>query len=220
MNPIKPKLKTEIIPIAFLLLAAIASLYFYSRFPEQVPIHWNYKGEADNYGSKMFASFFFPALAFCMYLLFLFLPYLDPKKEKYEQFQKVYHIFKAAIVAMLSLLYLVSSFHVLGQGPSPHIFVPPMIGILFIVIGNYLPKIKTNWFMGIRTPWTLSSETVWQKTHQVGGRLFVVAGLVFLLIPIVSNEKARMALFFASILTVVFGTVAYSFFAYKQEQKK
>jgi len=93
-NPIKPTIKTEFIPLGLLILTVAASVFFYNNLPERIAVHWNFAGVADGYGSGQAQAIFFPILIIGMYILFLFIPYLDPKKERYEQFSKVYHIFK------------------------------------------------------------------------------------------------------------------------------
>ena len=98
-NPIKPTLKTEILPLLVLVAAIISSFYFYSHFPERIPTHWSFAGEVDGWGTRS-TAFIIPAVMAGMYLLFMVLPFLDPKKERYEQFRKVYHIFKSSIILL------------------------------------------------------------------------------------------------------------------------
>ncbi|MEK7167698.1 MAG: SdpI family protein, partial [Patescibacteria group bacterium] len=86
-----------------------------------------------------------------------------------------------------------------------------------IVLGNYLGKIKPNWFMGIRTPWTLSSEVVWNKTHRMGGRLFIILGLTLMIVPWLPALWG-MILLFSGIILLVLGTFIYSYIAYRQEK--
>jgi uncharacterized membrane protein len=217
-SPLKPTIKTEIIPIITLIITIISSFYFFSNFPDQIPIHWNFQGEVDNWGSKTFGAFFFPVLILGMYLIFLILPYIDPKKLRYDQFQKTYHKFKRTLIIFMALIYFVSSFAGLGYNVNIGIWMPILIGLLFIFIGNYLSKIKPNWFLGIRTPWTLSSETVWQKTHQVGGKLFILAGVAIMIIPFTPITLQGWLLGLI-VSIVIFGTVFYSLYLYLQEKK-
>ncbi len=82
-NPIKPTVKTEFIPLALLILTVFTSIFFYNNLPERVATHWNFAGEVDGWGSGKSQAIALPLLAVGMYLLFLFFPYLDPKKERY-----------------------------------------------------------------------------------------------------------------------------------------
>jgi len=218
-NPIKPTLKTEILPILLLIISISASFYFYANFPEQVPTHWNYKGEIDNYSSKAFAAFFFPALNLGLYLMFLGLPYLDPKKERYQQFAKVYHVFKTVFVIFMTFIYFLTGAAGLGYPVSIGSIMPFSIGLLFIVLGNYMSKIKPNWFMGIRTPWTLSNEEVWNKTHRIGGKMFIAMGLIMVIGTFIPNNEYWKIFPFA-IIAFVFIPIIYSYLAYRKLEKK
>jgi len=218
MNPIKPTIKTEILPILLVLSAILSSFYFYANFPEQVPTHWNIYGEVDHYGSKLMGAFLFPVIMIGVYLLFLFLPFLDPKKERYGEFKKIYHFFKFYILFFLVSIYFVTGFNSVGYNISVGLWIPALVGLLFVIIGNYMGKIKPNWFMGIRTPWTLSSEEVWNKTHRFGGKIFIVSGFLMAMMnfyPI----NFRLPIFIITIIAMVFGTFLYSYILYIKEKK-
>ena len=179
-NPIKSTIKTELLPIIIILAAVISSFYFYSNFPDKVPIHWNVAGEVDRYGSRTIGAFLFPAIILGMYLMFLGIPYIDPKKERYTQFKRVYHVFKNLLIVFMTAMYFITSFNALGYDISVATWIPLMVGALFVFLGNYMSKLKPNWFMGIRTPWTLSSEEVWNKTHRLGGKVFIGGGVILM----------------------------------------
>jgi len=218
-NPIKPTIKTELFPILLLIITSITSFYFYSIFPEQVPMHWNIAGEIDGWGSKTMGAFMLPVTMVGMYILFLGLPYLDPRQKRYEQFSKIYHGFKAIILLFMAIMYFLIGANTLGYNVPIGTLVPILVGILFILIGNYTAKIKPNWFIGIRTPWTLSSEEVWNKTHRIGGKIFVFSGLLFILEPFLPLNY-QGPVFAIIIIGIVVGTFSYSYFIYKKEQKK
>ena len=214
-NPIHPTIKTEALPVLLLIIVGLASFYSYSVFPEQVPIHWNIKGEIDNWGSKTTGAFIMPAVMLGMYVLFLALPYMDPRKKRYEQFSKVYHGFKTIILMFMAIIYFLIGANTLGYNAPIGVWVPILVGILFILIGNYLSKIKPNWFMGIRTPWTLSSEEVWNKTHRLGGKLFIIGGLLMVVMPFIPINL-KLPIFIIIIFGLTLGTFGYSFWLYKK----
>ena len=135
-NPIKPTAKTEFIPLLLIILALASSVYFYNNLPERVPTHWNFAGEVDAYGSGQTQAVVFPLLIVGMYFLFLFIPYLDPKKERYEQFSKIYHIFKSLIVGSMVVVYFIVGINGLGNNLPVGILMPGLIGLLFIILGN------------------------------------------------------------------------------------
>ncbi len=178
-------LRTEIVPVSLIILSFILSIFFYQHFPGRVPIHWNLAGQPNGYGTAFFAAFFFPVLILGLYLLFLIIPYIDPRKERYAEFAKIYHIFKSLVIALMVAIYIVASMSGMGIAVPVAMVIPILIGILFIAIGNYFGKIRSNFMMGIRTPWTLSNEDVWNRTHRFGGKLFIVGGIIMILSSVV-----------------------------------
>jgi uncharacterized membrane protein len=216
--PIKLNLKTELPAILVLLATVLSSFYFYAHFPEKVPTHWNFTGEVDSWGTKFQGAFVIPIMLVVMYIFFLGLPLLDPKKERYAQFSKTYHIFKNLIIFTLVLIYFLASFNGLGYNVPIQYAVPAIIGLLFVIMGNYMSKLKRNWFIGIRTPWTLSSEEVWNKTHRVGGYLFILTGLAMFITPFLPKVLGWI-LFCSMMVLIIFGTLAYSYYLFLKEKK-
>jgi len=218
MHPIKPNLKTEILPTALIIIMAVASVYFYQTFPETVPTHWNFQGEIDGWGSRATGAFAIPTMTLFIYLLMLLLPLIDPKKQRYSQFTRAYHIIKNLLIVFMALLYATIGASALGYFINVAMIIPMAIGILFIVLGNYMGKIKPNWFMGIRTPWTMSSESVWNKTHRMGGKVFIISGIL-----LASNAflpaQWRNFIFIFTILFILIGTIGYSYLVYQNEKK-
>jgi immunity protein, SdpI family len=218
-NPVHPTLKTELFPILLIILSIGISSYFYSKFPEQVPTHWNFKGNIDGYSSKEFAAFFFPALNLGIYLLFLALPYIDPKKARYTEFKHVYHLFKNLIIGFLTIIYMLIGLIGIGYPLPVEIFMPILVGLLFIIMGNFMGKIKSNWMMGLRTPWTLSSEEVWNKSHRFGGKAFMASGSLIIISALVPGP-IQFALFIISIAIAVILPILYSYILYTKEPKE
>ena len=219
MNPIKPTIKTEFFSLLLIAISIAASFYFYAHFPERVVTHWNFAGEPNGWSGRAFAAFFFPALFIGMYVLFLVLPRLDPQKARYEEFAKIYNIFRNFILAALVAIYFIASGNNLGAKIDIGLLIPMIIGALFLVLGNYFGKIKRNWFVGIRTPWTLSSEEVWNKVHRFGGKVFMFCGIIMFLTGF-APVSWRLPLFIADIIILLFGTMVYSYIVYWKEKKK
>lgn len=219
MNPIKPTFKTEVIPLTFIGLTAIAAYYFYNHFPEKIVTHWNYAGVPDGWGSGHSNAIAIPLVLVGMYLMFMLLPYIDPKKERYEQFTKVYHAFKGIMIVFLAIIFFATGLFNLGYNLPIGKIIPVMIGIMFVILGNYMGKIKFNWFVGVKTPWTLSSEEVWNKTHRFFGKIFMISGVILALNAWLPG-KIGMIVFIANMVMLVFGGFIYSYIAYRQEQKK
>jgi len=217
-NPIKPSIRTEWFSLCLLILAFASALYFYQNFPAQVPSHWNIRGEVDAYSGPFGAAFLVPLMMVGMYLMFLFLPYLDPKKDQYGEFAKVYHNFKDLILVFLFILQFLTGINGLGYTMNIGFLVPIMVGALFMVLGFLLQNVKMNWFLGIRTPWTMSSETVWNKTHKLSSPVLMVAGLLMAVTAFVP-ERAKIVLFILSIALIILALPIYSYILYAQEKK-
>ena len=214
----KLSLKTEIIPIMILAAVIISSFYFFALFPEKVAVHWNAAGQPDNWSPRAVAAFVLPVVLIVVYALFLFLPNIDPKKKKYKEFAKIYHIFKGLIMFFLGALYMINSLKNIGYNISIEIVVPILIGVMFVVMGKYMSEIKTNWFLGIRTPWTLSSDKVWERTHHVGGKIFMISGVLMALAGFLPVAY-RLPVFFTVLIIMLLSTVFYSYFAYRKLNK-
>lgn len=217
-NPIKPTIKSEIMPIIFILIACFSSFYFYAHFPDQVPLHWNFAGEVDSYGSRIQGAFLMPAMMIGMYLLFLFIPLIDPKKERYAQFRKIYHVFKGVLLFFMLLIYYALGLSGLGYNIEIGTWIPVFVGLLFIILGNYMGKIKPNWFMGIRTPWTLSSEEVWNKTHRFGGKAFIIGGVLMVFMSLIPVAY-KIPIFIIVIVIVGFLPIIYSYILFIGEKR-
>lgn len=208
----------NVVQIVVLIASVVLSVYFYQNFPAVVPIHWNVSGQADGFGSKTFGAFMLPALLIALYFLFELLPKIDPRKDRYVEFAKVYSIIKTAIMLVLFGAYLISGLNALGYSVSVSFWIPFTIGLLFIVIGNYFGKIRNNYFVGIRTPWTLANEEVWNKTHRLGGKLFVLGGIAMMLMDF-APVMLRIPLLIAIVLVIAVLPMVYSYFLYKRLQK-
>ena len=218
-NPIKPIIKSEIFSWALILISVASSFYFYQHFPDRVITHWNFAGVPNGWSGRGVGAFSIPAVLIGMYLLLLFIPLLDPRKERYAEFVKPYSVFRNFILFIMTLIYFISSFNNLGFNFNVGMWVSGAVGLLFIVLGNYLGKIKMNWFVGIRTPWTLSSEVVWNKTHRFGGKVFILAGIVMFLTSL-APMSWRLPLFVFDLIILLFGTIVYSYIVYLAEKKK
>jgi uncharacterized membrane protein len=206
------------IVIAILPLVYLISIW--KTVPESVPLHFNIKGEADDFGSKWTFAFLSGGIAPLIYLLMYFLPNIDPKK-KIKNSSKAFYILRIATLVLMSaigswIIYVTTNYD--GKMSSMRL-VPILLSGLMIVMGNYFPTIKQNYFMGIRTPWTLENAEVWTKTHLHSGRAFFYAGFVCLLSSVFLPELVAVIVVVAGMLGVSFYGLIYSFVLYRQIQK-
>lgn len=205
--------------IVLTVLAYFLSLAALPYLPDQVVIHWNAAGEADGFSNKWVGAFLPPLLMTGLLIFMSALPKFDPKKANYSRFQKSYRIVNAALACFFLLLHIVTLAYNLGAPVDIGRLVPIGVGALLIVLGNYMPKIKPNYFIGIRTPWTLESEAVWNKTHRLGGKVFIAMGMLSMLTAFWRGEMQFVLL----IVIIVFGNlciIVQSFLYEQQEQRK
>ncbi len=172
--------KYEIAIILIIVVSFAVGAYFYPQMPERIASHWNEQGQVDGYMSKFWGLFLMPFISIGMALLLVFIPRIDPLKANIEKFRKYFDGFIVLIVLFLFYLYLLTIFWNLGARFDMGQVLAPALGVLFYYCGVLVGKTKRNWFVGIRTPWTLSSDTVWDKTHKLGAKLFKVAGIIAL----------------------------------------
>ena len=177
----------------FLVLAAfLASAILYERLPERVPTHWNLRGEVNGFTSKPFGPFAMPVVMAGLFLVLMALPVISPRGFRFEGFRAVWGTLQSAVLGLLLLVHILALLAALGKPVDMTRVIEAGVGFLLVVLGNLLGKVRRNFFIGIRTPWTLASEEVWLRTHRVGGRLFVLAGLVMFVLALAGAGPIAM----------------------------
>lgn len=182
------------------------------HLPDKVPTHWGLNGQVDTYSSPAMLWLLCgisPLLSLGMQLF----PRLDPKRGNYEKFQSYYDFFGPLVPLLLLVCVAVTLSESLWPGRiSVGRVIGALVGVLFLIIGNIMGKVKTNWFMGFRTPWALSDPDVWNKTQRLGGWTFFLSGLAALLLSLLAPEKIFFVVFFAILIV---GTVLTYFMSWK-----
>jgi len=200
--------------IILILMSIIATAFIYSSLPEKIPSHWNIRGEIDSYNNKSFV-WFTSLLPLGIYLLMIYIPEIDPRRESYKKHKKAYKILMNILVLFFIVIHWITIFSALGHQISVARIIPIGVGILFIVIGNYMGQIRPNYTFGIKIPWTLADETVWRKTHRVGSFAFILSGLIFIIAGII-NKSYSFVLAMSSIFITLIYTFVYSYLEYKK----
>jgi uncharacterized membrane protein len=163
------------------------------------------------------AVIFYPLLTLVIYIMMTLLPVFDPLKENYPKFAVPYYWFRTATVLFLCLLYFYSLWVALGGEMNIVYFIVPVMALYFVLLGFFLPKIKRNYFVGIRTPWTLHSEKVWDMTHQFGERIFVGTGVLSLFSVLFPDYS--FFIFISLILLATCSVSVYSYYVSKEVEK-
>jgi len=203
-----------------LVIAAVAvavSLWAYPQLPPTVATHWNVRGEADGFSSRLAAVAIMPLVILVMTGLFNVLPRLDPRRANYSKFIGTYWLIANAVILFMLIGHGMIVATGLGYPVKIGRTMPIGVGLLFIVLGNYLTRVEPNWFVGIRTPWTLSSDTVWRKTHRTGGWLMVLGGIVIAACAFFP-PRAFLPLFIAAVLIMAVIPIVQSYVLWKREQ--
>lgn len=201
--------------LACLPLVALAVLYL--KLPQQVPTNWGFDGMV-SYSDKS-TLWLISAMSPLCILLFTVLPRIDPKKRNYTRFSGSYEAFQLVFAIFMLVLQAVTLLETFRPGSANvTVVVLVMVSLLFIFVGNIMPKFRQNFFCGIRTPWTISSERVWVKTHRLGGRMFCLAGVAGLVGCLLPNEFARFALFIGAVIAASLLPLVMSYVWYRQEQ--
>ncbi|MEJ2297254.1 MAG: SdpI family protein [Woeseiaceae bacterium] len=203
--------------ICLIIIAAFGAyvVWIYPGLPDPMPTHWNAAGEIDDYSSKPFGATIIGLVPVFSFAIFKLIPVISPRGFRTESFTGVLNILMTATV-LFGAIIGVGVFRA-ANDPSVNIstFVFVAVGLLFIVIGNFLGKVRKNFFLGIRTPWTLASDEVWAKTHRLGGWCFVVAGVIMALMG-AAAPASNMGWVIGVVVAIALIPVVYSFFAYRK----
>ncbi|MCM3150810.1 SdpI family protein [Priestia megaterium] len=209
-------MKKHVFPLGITLLTLVAWLIALPHLPATMPIHWGANGEADGFATKINAMILTVGIMVLIYFIIAFVPRIDPRKENYKYFSKTYNIVLNAVLLLFFFVNMSTILQGLGYNVPMSYIAPIMAGLVFIIIGNYLQRVRSNYFMGIRTPWTLSNEIVWKKTHRLSGKLFFIGGLL-ILISAFLPDGYKSVIMWGSIVLCVAVPYLYSYLAYKKE---
>ena len=207
---IKKNWKTLVITSIVLLLPVLAGVILWDQLPEQMPTHWNAVGETDGWSSKPFAVFALPLLMLAIHWLCALGTSADPKKDRHSD--KVVQLVLWIIPVLSVVMHAVTYAAALGKNVRMEMIMPVIVGLVLAIIGNYLPKCKQNYTIGIKIPWTLSSEENWNRTHRFAGRLWVACGIAIIL----SGFFGGFWIFLGVVLLMVFAPVLYSYLLYRK----
>ena len=176
---IKKHLKTLIITSLIILLPIIAGLILWNQLPEQMPTHWNAEGEIDGWSSKPFAVFAMPLILLAAQWLIVLCAGADPKHQNHTD--KIMNFIFWLIPALSVVISFITYSAALGSDMRTEAVISVFLGVMFVAIGNYLPKCKQNYTIGIKVPWALNSEENWNKTHRLAGWVWVGGGIAVML---------------------------------------
>lgn len=197
-----------------ILLPILAGVCLWNMLPDELPTHWGVNGEVDGWSSKGFAVFGLPAFLLAVHWICIFATRSDPKKYGHNEKMLALVLWICPAISVLCNGYVYS--YTLGIDLGIEMIVPVLLGVLFIIIGNYMPKCKQNYTMGIKLPWTLNDEDNWNKTHRLAGKVWVIGGIVILLSSICQIFWIYIAM--SAVMIIV--PCAYSWILYHNKTKE
>lgn len=207
----KVDMKKEVVPLVVVVGMFIAGGIAYPYLPGKLPVHWNIRGEIDGFMTKnILSAQLFPLITLAMWILFLVLPGLDPKREKYALFTKEYNGIKLLFIVFFAFIYGLTITTALGVQVPMGTVLPCAIGVLFVYLGNIMGKIRQNYFVGFKLPWTLSNEDVWNRTHRFGGKGMMLSGVLTIAASFIGPVAATVTLL-CTLGIMIAGTIIYSY---------
>ena len=198
-------------------LPVVAGLMMWNVLPDHMTTHWGMSGEADGFSSKAFAVFALPIIMLAVQWICILGTMLDPKNK--EQSSKVFGmvLWIIPITSLITngMVYAVS----LGYTGSIDIGMRVLLGLMFVLLGNYMPKCKRNHTIGVKVTWALQNEENWNKTHRFTGRLWVLGGVLIIATMFIPMENIMWA-FVGVILILSFVPMIYSYLYYRKQIKE
>ena len=212
----KNKLKIVISSVV-VLLPILFGLIMWNDLPDTITIHWGADGNADGNSGKTFAVFGLPAILLVLHFVCLLFTLLDKKQKEQnpKALEMIFWIVPAISLFANGIMYSVA----FGKELNFALFIPALLGVMFIVMGNYLPKVKQNRTLGIKIYWTLNNEENWNKTHRLSGKVWVFGGLIMvfsIFLPFTAMTWVTVCV----IVVMAIIPLVYSYSIYMQHQKK
>lgn len=211
--------RSWIVSIVFVLIAAAVGAWLYPHLPPRVATHWDLQGNVNGWSPRWLAVAIWPVLIAVMAVLAWLLPVISPRRYEITPFMGIY----SGLMLFLQAFLLVVGVCAMLAGAGHHLpvglIVTVAVGALLMVLGNYMGKLRKNFFIGIRSPWTLASDTVWERTHRFAGWLFVLAGAAWIVLSLTIAARRVWPLV---VLVAVVACVpyAYSYLVYRRLVKR
>lgn len=194
----------------------VISLVFYSRLPEQVATQWGSDNQVHGYSSRNMAAFGIPAFMLLMTVIVNLFHIIEPKRENILRSREVLAIVRWFIVLLAVMVQLIIVLSAVGVMINVATVVSVSIALLFVILGNYLPKCRQNYTLGIKLPWTLADEENWTRTHRLAGYVWTVGGILMMIVGVFHMESLYFIVFAAMILI----PGAYSFLIFRKKMKQ
>ena len=205
---------TLVITSVIILLPIFGGLLLWEQLPDKIPFHWGLNGEVDGWASKPVAVFLMPAMMLAVQWVCVLATTMEPKGRAATS-TKMMGIVLWIIPLLNIVLHVMVYTAALGHKINAAVVMPLIIGAMFVIIGNYLPKCKQSYTMGIKLPWTLNDEQNWNATHRLAGKLWVAGGVLTMLCAVLPPVATFIVMMGVLLVMLVVPTV-YSYLFYKK----
>jgi uncharacterized membrane protein len=215
------KSKFALLDAALILLLIVPFCFIafkWNAFPDRIATHFDSSGQPNGYMGKFWGLLSVPLISIAVTGLFYVLPYIDPRRKNYALFADKIKIIRLVVATILTAVFFQIAYYSLGYHFNASTLGEIILAFVFIVIGNFLGTIRSNWFIGVRTPWTLSNEEVWKRTHRMTGKLWVITGFIYLLSLLFFSLP--FFTFFIVIAIDAIIPVLYSYIIYRKLEQK
>lgn len=205
---IKKNLKTMIITSIVILIPILVGLYFWDQLPDQIATHFNANNQPDGWSSKGFAVVGLPLLLLVVHWFCVAVTGTDPKSKNISDKMMLLVMWICPVVSIFGCgsTYLYALDNTVKTTESATL----LIGCVLLVVGNYLPKMKQSYTLGLKLPWTLNSEENWNRTHRFGGYTFMIGGFIMIIASLLGiSWLVFVALVVASVLPTIYSYVLY-----------
>ncbi len=214
------KLFRSSIIILIIYIAIVIALAMFIDSGARIPIHWNAEGVVDGWAAKSTAVAFALGINFVLFLILYLMPWYSPKyRQDQKRFDAVLPRLTNILLIFLGLINIYGLSWPLGSEKLPGNPILVIIGLIFLLLGNLLPKVPRNFFVGIRTPWTISDEENWRMTHRLGGWLFVIGGVLMLFKGVLRLSSAMQIISTWAVILMLLSPLVYSFILFRRQSR-
>ncbi|MDQ2970621.1 MAG: SdpI family protein [Acidobacteriota bacterium] len=201
----------QVLGLLFVAASLALTAAVYPRLPDPMPTHWSSEMEPDGFTPKPLGAFLPAGILGGVWLLFVVLPRISPRGFRFESFSRAWRVLQPTLMGFFFLVTSLILATAAGARVPLERALGASMGVMLIVLGNFMGKLTKNFFIGIRTPWTIASDEVWLRTHRLGGKLFVLAGVALFAAAAagVGMVVAIGAVVVAALISAVYSYVLY-----------
>lgn len=211
--------RSWIVSAVFVLTALAVGAWLYPHMPLRVATHWGRGGQVDGWSARWVAVGIWPLVIAGLAAIAWLLPAISPRKFEIKPFANTWSVLMLAVQAFMLVVGVCAMLAAAGYAVPMPLIASLAVGVLLMVLGNYMGKLRKNFFIGIRTPWTLASDAVWERTHRLAGWLFVLAGIAWVGLSLTPAAQTTWPL---AVLVVGAAMIpyVYSYFVYRRLERR